>query len=522
MVTCGKILIESFGEEMKNFLIEILKFILGIILTIIKWFLSLFTSDDGTKVVREEKHIQKKEIKKEYSPQHNTIGIPPNTNNTKLFTITKEEVKEILEVVLKNEKVVFIKDKKELVSKVNKEITKKCQEEVIKDKDDVKKEITKLIKKEILEKRVETLKEPNLESSLKEEKSPVKVHDELVFNEEKESFAISKEENSKQIEEVIKINLSDQEEINNQVLESETIKPVVEVIDDGCGMSKEDASLAFMRHATSKIYKDDDLFNKDYEKIDVYTEKKIEVLTNEIKSKSLPKEEVTQKEKEIKKLQNTKKEIEFLKDEELETIRKDIEYEVTIREKEMVLDELNNIKKNNEEKMKSLELDEKIPKINAYLDNYKEYLIRQEISHTLNKLTTPLILTFPFIKNKYFRLFTGGVFLHNSFHFMKSLLGGPRKDVYPLDLTAIKTGMDALNSYGDYLRINQSSFYKLKEEISLKYPHLMNDEEFVKEITKIEKILNAKEQKYLKDKEKLNKYFYKGKYMERKLKRKIA
>ena len=188
----------------------------------------------------------------------------------------------------------------------------------------------------------------------------------------------------------------------------------------------------------------------------------------------------------------------------------------------MVLDELNSIKKNNDEKIKSLELDEKIPKINAYLDNYKEYLIRQEISHTLNKLTTPLIFAFPFIKNKYFRLFTGSVFLYNSFHFMKSLLGGPRKDAYPLDLTTIKTGMDALNSYGDYLKINLNSFYKLKEEISLKYPHLMNDEEFVKEINKIEKILNAKEQKYLKDKEKLNKYFYKGKYMERKLKRKIV
>lgn len=516
MVTCGKILFESFGEEMKNFLIEILKFILGIILAIIKWFLSLFTTDNKPNLVKEEKHISKAELEKDNTCK-STVVIAPNTNNTKLFTITKEEVKEILEVVLKNEKVVFIKDKKELVSKVNKEITKKCQEEVIKDKDDVKKEITKLIKKEILEKRVETLKEPNLESSLKEEKSPVKVNDELVFNEEKESFTISKEENSKQIEEIIKINLSVQEEINNQVLESETIKPVVEVIDD-YEKSNLEEELTFIPN----VFNDDTLFNKDYEKIDVYTEKKIEVLTNEIKSKSLPKEEVTQKEKEIKKLQNTKKEIEFLKDEELETIRKDIEYEVTIREKEMVLDELNNIKKNNEEKIKSLELDEKIPKINAYLDNYKEYLIRQEISHTLNKLTTPLILTFPFIKNKYFRLFTGGVFLHNSFHFMKSLLGGPRKDVYPLDLTAIKTGMDALNSYGDYLRINQSSFYKLKEEISLKYPHLMNDEEFVKEINKIEKILNAKEQKYLKDKEKLNKYFYKGKYMERKLKRKIA
>ena len=35
----------------------------------------------------------------------------------------------------------------------------------------------------------------------------------------------------------------------------------IKVTDDGIGMDKEDAILAFQRHATSKIYTDDDLFS---------------------------------------------------------------------------------------------------------------------------------------------------------------------------------------------------------------------------------------------------------------------
>ena len=36
---------------------------------------------------------------------------------------------------------------------------------------------------------------------------------------------------------------------------------MIKVVDDGIGMDYEDAHLAFLRHATSKLLSDDDLFN---------------------------------------------------------------------------------------------------------------------------------------------------------------------------------------------------------------------------------------------------------------------
>ncbi len=38
-------------------------------------------------------------------------------------------------------------------------------------------------------------------------------------------------------------------------------KALIQVIDDGCGMSETDARMSFERHATSKIRTADDLFN---------------------------------------------------------------------------------------------------------------------------------------------------------------------------------------------------------------------------------------------------------------------
>ena len=38
-------------------------------------------------------------------------------------------------------------------------------------------------------------------------------------------------------------------------------KTLIQVIDNGCGMSERDARMCFERHATSKIFKAEDLFN---------------------------------------------------------------------------------------------------------------------------------------------------------------------------------------------------------------------------------------------------------------------
>lgn len=47
---------------------------------------------------------------------------------------------------------------------------------------------------------------------------------------------------------------------NIQVIVTDAGRTLIQVIDDGCGMSETDARLAFERHATSKIRKADDLF----------------------------------------------------------------------------------------------------------------------------------------------------------------------------------------------------------------------------------------------------------------------
>ena len=45
------------------------------------------------------------------------------------------------------------------------------------------------------------------------------------------------------------------------IIEPNKTTKTLSVIDNGIGMDKDDAVLAFSRHATSKIYNDDDLFN---------------------------------------------------------------------------------------------------------------------------------------------------------------------------------------------------------------------------------------------------------------------
>src|SRR6187455_488486 len=46
-----------------------------------------------------------------------------------------------------------------------------------------------------------------------------------------------------------------------QLIVKDSGKTLIQIIDDGCGMSETDARMSFERHATSKIKKADDLFS---------------------------------------------------------------------------------------------------------------------------------------------------------------------------------------------------------------------------------------------------------------------
>lgn len=133
-------------------------------------------------------------------------------------------------------------------------------------------------------------------------------------------------------------------------------------------------------------------------------------------------------------------------------------------------------------------------------------LIKQKIKKTSRTLELPSILLFPFIRNRYFFMFTTGIILNNHLHILDHLLKHKSITYEHPDLESIKKGSDALENALQLTNTNISYLSFLENNILSKYPELSADNEYLIYIDKLKNSLMKNQEKMFKKKEMIRKY----------------
>ena len=140
---------------------------------------------------------------------------------------------------------------------------------------------------------------------------------------------------------------------------------------------------------------------------------------------------------------------------------------------------------------------------------------RRIMMHRFNKASFLLemssLLAFPFIRNKYFRLFTIGLVVDNHLGFAHAFLNRKANRYSPVDLDRIKKGQDALDgaielAYKDLVQLDY-----IEQQAYAKYPELATDEAYQASITRVRNNLTNQFNKLQHKQETMERYLTKGK-----------
>lgn len=390
------------------------------------------------------------------------------------------------EISLIPPKILKIEDLEKNKQEVIEDIPSISFEESKKEEQVVKEELEK---KDVLKIEEEVVIKPTIEKeilqdiSLKEEKIPETYEEKKTNNQE------IKEE-KKELKEEKKY-----EEINHSILTLETEE--------------------LIKESRNEIEKEE-LEEKEYETVEQKIEDRIEFL-EKLLEKTLKEETKKKVKEELERMRNLKKQIKLSKDVDLENTRLSLEEGISLEELEMIKGKLKELENQNEQEKQEAFLKLQY-KSAEEINKLEKEIIKNTFHKTIKRLQIPLFLSFPFIKNKYFRSFVSGLFVFSSFHFLKRMLFGVPKQ-NPIDLSYLKTGHDALKESILLTKNNMASLKNLKEMTFLKYPELKNDEEFLLYLNEMERTLKMNYEKLLKQEKTVNKYFDKTKNLTRKLKR---
>ncbi len=533
-------------EKCKNFLK-----ILGLLF--INFFLLFFPDKKNENIKKKNASTKTEEIKKDNFHENKENLEEDNDSSEEarnLFTETYVSFFSELEIREKIKKA-FEKETKLEIKKLNKEEEKEY------------KEIEKKIFEKIQEKKYKKDEEKELDLDIKmETKKEVEKHKEKkqVLDEEKEevvkdvrildnSWVIERKDDtstldfpklevvieekevderkkSNKIEDVIleppskeeKKDVLDMEDskVTSEVHEKEKESAISDILESPAVLPLISSPILMM---VNQELEKEDLEEKQYDHLEekiALQETQLRVLLKE-EADEVKKEQVKE---ELKKIEVLKKDMNEQKELELGEENKELEEKISMEEKELVLTELKEVQ---EKQVKELEegiFTEFENKSEEQIKNIEKILVKERIQSLARGIEIPMLLSFPFIKNKYFRVFTAGLFLHNHLTFLRNLLWRTPRNYAKIDLSSLHKGKDALKKSQNMIAQNILLFSQIEQDIFSKYPELKEDEEFLSEIDAIKVKLYTDYFKLKRKEEKITRNLEKINGQTRKLKRK--
>ncbi len=261
----------------------------------------------------------------------------------------------------------------------------------------------------------------------------------------------------------------------------------------------------------------EDFMEKEYDFVESLLNERISSLES-LLLKKLKEEEKNKVLSELKRLKTIKEKVFLYKEKDLEALRISLEESITPEELEKITLKFKTLEEDAELKQKEILIQSMQNKSEQEIKNMEKLLIKEALRKSIKSLEVPLFLSFPFIKNSFFRKFVSGLFVFRTFGFIKNILFGTISAEKTIDLSYIKRGNDALNEAIVIMEKNITTFEELKKITLLKYPELERDEEFLIYIDNLEKKLQKRYEKLLKQDKVVKKYFNKSKVLVRKKK----
>ena len=274
----------------------------------------------------------------------------------------------------------------------------------------------------------------------------------------------------------------------------------------------------------NKTLKEKELTEEEYEKLFILIKDGITKIDEFIILNKLSTSEITKLKNNIKELENNKVKIENDKTTEIDKHNKELEEKITDEEKNKINELLFEMTKDYKNDLLELNLNSIEDLNNKTADEIKiieKRLLMIKLNKALKCAEVPSILALPFIRNRYFAFFTAGLFIHNHLTDISLFNRRKNKDYSPINMEHIINGSNALENSLSLIENNLNELENIKNEYLIKYPELIDNEEFINTFNRLENKLISNYNTLIIKKNRFNKTKNKANKINKKLNNKV-